>query len=236
MRPSDENQAGSHPKLHSHLRPNLMSSSRRSGREDSILAKLERAPAGRAGQGNGLRLAWYGGAVLVAIGLTATLAWLAAGSGQQAQGAQDDGKPAAVAAAPALVVDTPPEAAPPLRMLEAPPAPAAPAEVVVSLDAPPVPAAGLEPGQEAKPEPKPEPKPRLAVATKPRPAPRTAARQSSRSPRTAAPTRQNEQDDSDVALISAVIYHANGHAAGAADDEQASSCADDACRTRASRQ
>ncbi len=77
MRPPDENQANP---THPHLRPNLMSSARRGGNEDSILAKLEREPARRAAAGgSGLRLAWYGGAVVVALGLTCTLAWLAAG-------------------------------------------------------------------------------------------------------------------------------------------------------------
>jgi len=39
--------------------------------------------------------------------------------------------------------------------------------------------------------------------------------------------------DSDVALISAVIYHANGHAAGQEADNAV--CADESCRPRPAR-
>ena len=57
-----------------------MSSARHGGNEDSILARLEREPVRRAAPGGtGVRVAWYGGAVLVALGLTGALAWLAAG-------------------------------------------------------------------------------------------------------------------------------------------------------------
>lgn len=71
MRPTDENQ-------HS-TRPNLMSSSRRSGNEESILARLERD----AGHGLGrkfpppARLAAYGAGGLLVVGLVGMLVWLA---------------------------------------------------------------------------------------------------------------------------------------------------------------
>lgn len=212
MRPSDENQDN---RMHAHMRPNLMSSSRRGGREDSILAKLEREPARRAGagSGNGARLAWYGAAATVALGLTATLAWLAAGTGPAPLGvAQPDAAPAPLAIASpapveaAMIVDTAPEPAlaaappaapiPPLRLLE--PAAASPAPVKV------VPA----PAKAAPPR---RPEARAAAPARPRAG---TSRQAARPARTVNPARAGDaQDDSDVALISAVIYHANGHAA-----------------------
>ena len=208
MRPSDENQDN---RMHAHMRPNLMSSPRRGGHEDSILAKLEREPARRAGAGHGTRLAWYGTAVAVALGLTATLAWLAAGVGPAPLEMAVRDAPATIAEpAPApveraLIVDAAPEPPapapapiPPLRLLE--PAAATP---IVARAAPPR-----------------RPEPRAAAPARPRAqAARPAPRQAARPARTVNPARAGEaQDDSDVALISAVIYHANGHAAPA-DDE-----------------
>ncbi len=210
MRPSDENQDN---RLHAHMRPNLMSSSRRGGREDSILAKLEREPARRTGAGNGARLAWYGAAAAVALGLTATLAWLAAGTGPAPlEVAQPDAAPAPLAIAPpapveaAMIVDAAPEPVlaaappaapvPPLRLLE--PAAVSPAPVkVVPAPAKAAPARRLDA--------------RAAAPARPR---AQASRQAARPARTVNPARaDNSHDDSDVALISAVIFHANGHAA-----------------------
>ena len=273
MRPSDENQASSHP----HLRPNLMSSSRRGGHDDSILAKLEREPARRAGGRTGRRLAWYGASALVAVALTATLAWLAAGSGdqvlevaqatesntsgaagtvtqplQEAQPTTEEvlGLPPEQEAKSALIVDSAPDAAPPLRMLDAPaarptPAPAPPVAAPpapVRVAAPPVPAKRPEPRPERRAEPRAEP--RIAARLEARPSaarPRSAsarppARPSSRSARTINPARTGEHDDSDVALISAVIYHANGHASADGNDENTSNCGDEPCRARPARQ
>lgn len=266
MRPSDENQAAS---SHPHLRPNLMSSSRRSGHEDSILAKLEREPARRAGARTGLRLVWYGSAALAAVGLTATLALLAADSGMQTvEVAQvSESRPAPIggavsqlqeiqpdpqhAPAPArettsaLIVDAAPEPAPALRMLDGTNASPTPLKVAAAA----VRETRLEARAEPRPEPRPEarrehrPEPRTVARSEARPAPgrprnasvRPPARQSARA-RTINPARSGEHDDSDVALISAVIYHANGHAAGDGNDESTSSCADDACRPRPARQ
>jgi hypothetical protein len=254
-----------------------MSSSRRSGHEDSILAKLEREPARRAGARTGLRLVWYGSAALAAVGLTATLALLAADSGMQTvevaqvserrtapiggavsqlQESQPDPQHAPAPAqetTSALIVDAAPEPAPALRMLDgtnARPTPLKAAPVIV----PPVPlrvaaAPVRETRLEARAEPRPEarrehrPEPRIVARSEARPAPgrprnasaRPPARQSARA-RTINPARSGEHDDSDVALISAVIYHANGHAAGDGNDESTSSCADDACRPRPARQ
>ena len=209
MRPSDENQDN---RLHAHMRPNLMSSARRGGREDSILAKLEREPARRAGAGNGARLAWYGAAAAVALGLTATLAWLAAGTGPAPlKVAQPDAAPAPLAIASpapveaAMIVDAVPEPVlaaapaapvPPLRLLE--PAAVSPAQVK-AVPAP------------AKAAPPRRPEARAAAPARPR---AQANRQATRPARTVNPARAGDShDDSDVALISAVIFHANGHAA-----------------------
>ncbi|WP_170976667.1 hypothetical protein [Massilia sp. HP4] len=222
--------------MHAHLRPNLMSSSRRAGHEDSILAKLEREPARRKGVGNGPRLAWYGTAAMVALGLTATLAWLAAGTGPAplAMARSDDAPPAAASAPPApletaLIVDAAPEAAVapppapvlPLRLLEPAPVQVDPAKVT-----PPV--AKAAPPRRVEPRAAPPARARAQAA---RPAPR----QATRTARTVNPARAGETpDDSDVALISAVIYHANGHAAP--DDVEApAACGDESCRVRPSR-
>ena len=237
MRPPDENQANP---THPHLRPNLMSSARRGGNEDSILAKLEREPARRAvAGGSGLRLAWYGGAVVVALGLTCTLAWLAAG--------QD--------ALPRLEVARAGDAA---RSMVAAEEPVAPATAAVIVDAaPPVPVSTvvatadlahhpLPPLRLLKPAPvKPTRTPAVTErsvaivrATAPAPPParmRAAApRQPARPAKHAVPARIPEVPDSDVALISAVIYHANGHALPEPDADPAR-CADDACRPRPTR-
>ena len=279
MRPSDENQAAS---SHDHLRPNLMSSSRRSGHEDSILAKLEREPARRERGRIGKRLAWYGGAALAAVSLTAVLAWLAAGSGPQALEVAhaNRSRPAPIgdaltAAAPttqeilqplplsdnnsALIVDTAPAQAsvqasaqvsaqasaqashlaqtpapatpPPLRMLDAAAARPPPAGVTAALTAAAAPARAAA---TSVPAAKAGARPALPRA---RPAPaRVAARQANRPARAGNASRSGEHDDSDVALISAVIYHANGHAVGQSDGQNTSSCADEACRARPARQ
>ena len=271
MRPSDENQAAS---SHPHLRPNLMSSARRSGHEDSILAKLEREPARREHTRIGKRLAWYGCAALAALSLTAILAWLAAGSGPQAlevahgsasrpapndaarpssaQAAQEFPQPLQindsqfariVDAAPAQAsaqaypqasphAGTPPHRAPPatlppLRMLDAPAARPPPVTPTAA-------AAAAAPAWPARVVPAAAPGAKTqarAGASRTRPAAvRSSARQAPRA------ARAGEHDDSDVALISAVIYHANGHAVGEAGSEDTSSCADDACRARPPRQ
>lgn len=266
MRPSDENQAAS---SHDHLRPNLMSSSRRSGHEDSILAKLEREPARRERGPIGKRLAWYGGAALAAVSLTAVLAWLAAGSGPQALEVAhaNRSRPAPIgdaltAGAPttqeilqplplsdnnsALIVDTAPArasaqashlahtpapATPPLRMLDAAAARPPPTGVTAALTAAAAPARAAA---ASVPAAKAGARPALPRA---RPAPaRVAARQATRPARAGNASRSGEHDDSDVALISAVIYHANGHAVGQGDGQNTSSCADEACRARPARQ
>ena len=244
MRPSDENQAS----LKQPGRPNLISPSRRNSHEDSILARLDGAPGARSH--TGARLAWYGTAALIAVGLTATLAWLAAGTGEPAlemaqarEARTQDGQSApptdlvrpAIAPLPqpqfapeqpaAVIVDAPaalagpatapPSAAsPPMRLLDPAAGQAAPAPAL---------AADL-PAASVKTAP-----PRAVPGARPRAQPpRSTARVPARASRAGA---GDGADDSDVALISAVIYHANGHAGG--DEAATAACQDDACHTRA---
>lgn len=237
MHPSDENQASF---KQPGARPNLMSSTRRGGHEDSILARLDGEPGARGG--SGARLAWYGTAALIAVGLTATLAWLAAGTGQPALELARGSEvrmvqpqpvvtaPARVHVAPApratartgsaaVIVDAPPASSPD-------PAPLAPPPAVPVPQRLPAPVAAADTADTAKPAPARALTPaRARPAPSPRPAPRQAAR----------PARgANEASvDSDVALISAVIFHANGHAAS--QDDTATACADDSCRPRPAR-
>jgi len=233
VRPSDENQATS-------TRPNLMSGSRpgasRNG-EDSILAKLERDPARRHGGGSALRTAGYGAGAMVAVALTATLAWLAADNGKPqpmlAQAAEPATPPAAVVAPPeqaqgaAALIDEPLPPPPPLRLLEgprmaAPPEPPAPSPATVPDKRPAPKAAAAAAGTAARSGPaaaaraeRPAPKPRPQAT---RPAPRPAQRPA----RAAAQARRTEAPvDSDVALISAVIVHANGHAEAREEEARA---------------
>jgi len=203
--------------MHAHMRPNLMSSSRRGGREDSILAKLEREPARRAGAANGARLAWYGAAVAVAVGLTATLVWLAAGAGPAPlEVTRPDPAAATMAsmapepAEAALIVDAAPD---PARVLAAAPAPIPPLRLLEPAEVAAAPARAAPAPVKAAP-------PRRTEARAAAPRPRAqASRQPARPARMVNPARAGEsQDDSDVALISAVIYHANGHAAPAEDE------------------
>ena len=270
MRPPDENQANP---TQPQQRPNLMSSARRGGNEDSILAKLEREPARHAWTGGGGRVLWYGGAVVLALGLTATLAWLAAGLGNVESGlevAHADVAPLLVPAhapeAPleaAVIVDAPapaddatsgvghaevsnaevnhaevstaevlqPPLAPSLRLLE----PAGARSALVKAAA--VPAAAPPPVIPAAPRPPARPAgtaernlARTAPARPRAPAPRQAARTA----KSASAARASETPDSDVALISAVIYHANGHAVPEPGDSL-DACADGACRPRPAR-
>jgi hypothetical protein len=245
VRSSDEHQANP---TQPHLRPDLMSSTRRGGNEDSILARLEREPARRtASGGTGVRLAWYGGAVLVALGLTGALAWLAAGqdgphrvepahAGMAARAIVAD-EPAAPLAA-AVIVDAAPALAP-----VATPAPAPAVSTAHGLHGlpPPVPPLRLlRPADGARVPVKPTrtasmpergTAKTLAAAPAPFQARATVPRQAARPVKHAGPVRATEPPDSDVALISAVIYHANGHALP--DPEMnPDRCIGDACHPR----
>ncbi|MBD8627728.1 hypothetical protein IFT64_12380 [Oxalobacteraceae sp. CFBP 8753] len=240
MRSSDEHQANP---TQPHLRPDLMSSARHGGNEDSILARLEREPVRRAAPGGtGVRVAWYGGAVLVALGLTGALAWLAAGqdtphrvepthAGIAARAIVAD-EPAAPLAA-AIIVD----AAPALPPVSAP----APAASTAHVLPPPVPPLRLlRPANGGRAPAKPThtaAAPERSAAKTPVPTFQTRAsvpRQAARPTKHAGPVRVTETPDSDVALISAVIYHANGHALP--DPEMnPDRCNGEACRPRPTR-
>jgi hypothetical protein len=247
VRSSDEHQANP---TQPHLRPDLMSSARHGGNEDSILARLEREPARRAMPGGtGVRLAWYGGAVLVALGLTGALAWLAAG-----QDSPHRVEPAhAAMAARAIVADEPAaplaaavivDAAPALAPVAAPVTTPAPVVSTAHVLQPPVPPLRLlRPADGVRVPVKPTrtaaaPERSAAKSVVPAQAPlkarATVPRQAARPTKHAGPARATETPDSDVALISAVIYHANGHALP--DPEMnPDRCAGDACRPRPTR-
>ena len=250
MRSSDEHQANP---TQPHLRPDLMSSARHGGNEDSILARLEREPARRtAPGGTGVRVAWYGGAVLVALGLTGALAWLAAGqdgphrvepahAGMAARAIVAD-EPAAPPAA-AVIVDAAPSLAP-VAASVATPAPAVSTEHALHGLPPPVPPLRLlRPADGARVPVKPtrtaaaperSATKTLAAAPAPFQARATVPRQAARPAKHAGPVRATEPPDSDVALISAVIYHANGHALP--DPEiNPDRCAGEPCRPRPTR-
>ena len=248
MRSSDEHQANP---TQPHLRPDLMSSTRRGGNEDSILARLEREPARRAAPGGtGVRLAWYGGAVLVALGLTGALAWLAAGQDSphrvepahaaMAARAIVADEPAAPLAA-AVIVDAAPALAPVATPVSAPVTTPAPAVSTAHVLQPPVPPLRLlRPADGVRVPVKPTrtaAAPERSAAKTPVPtfqARASVPRQAAGPTKHAGPARVTETPDSDVALISAVIYHANGHALP--DPEMTPDrCNGDACRPRPTR-
>lgn len=246
MRSSDEHQANP---TQPHLRPDLMSSARHGGNEDSILARLEREPARRtAPGGTGVRVAWYGGAVLVALGLTGALAWLAGGqdsprrvepahAGIAARAILAD-EPAAPLAAAAVIVDAAPV---PVSAPASAPAPAASTAHVLPPPVPPLrllrPADGVRvPVKPTRTATVPERSAAKTLAAAPAPfqARASVPRQATRPAKHAGPVRATEPPDSDVALISAVIYHANGHALP--DPEMnPDRCAGDTCRPRPTR-
>ena len=235
MRSSDEHQANP---TQPHLRPDLMSSARHGGNEDSILARLEREPARRAAPGGaGVRVAWYGGAVLVALGLTGALAWLAAG-----QDSPHKVEPAhAGMAARAIVADEP--AAPPAAAIIVDAAPASVVSTEHGLPPPVPPLRLLRPADGARVPVKSTrtaavPERSAAKSMVPAPAPLQARasvpRQATRPAKHAGAARVTETPDSDVALISAIIYHANGHALPE-PEVNPDRCDGDACRPRPTR-
>ena len=154
-------------------------------------------------------------------------------------------RPAALevqAAGAAHIVDQAPtpEGVPPLRLLK--PAPATPPTPVPAAPVPVRPAAKAPPPRpapavavEARPvasRPAPllaKPKPVLAAKGAARPAPLKAAR-------SAAPARAPDAPvDADVALISAVIVHANGHAPPGSQMTELL-CPNDSCKSRPARE
>lgn len=137
MRPTDENQQST--------RPNLMSSGKRGGNEESILAMLER-DSGRGGGLRTSRLALYGVAGVLAAGLVGVLVWLA----------RDQGSTEVIIAqapVPVLAAGTVPEQAPDAASaphLAQADATAHPPQAAVIVDEP-EPAARTEPRPDAPP-------------------------------------------------------------------------------------
>ncbi|MCC2955214.1 hypothetical protein LK542_06235 [Massilia sp. IC2-477] len=247
------------------MRPNLMSPRRSTSGEDSILAMLEREPARKRGArtSSGPRLVWYGASALLALSLTGALVWLAANNDDRRPDVQDavlaeavkssdlptPNTPALlqVAMAPpevrspqaAVIVDQAPasDAVPPLRLLKSAQDKAAPVRVPVPAATSPQAAARSAPAPrpavvapvEAKAAPAPRPKPVLAAKSAPRPA-------APKAPRSAPPAKPGEPAvDADVALISAVIVHANGHAPQNSQMTELL-CPNDNCQARPPRQ
>lgn len=279
MRPTDENQP-------TFMRPNLMSPRRVStSGEDSILALLEREPARKRGSNaSAARRAWYGVGAGLAVALTGTLVWLAAGNDGVrrhppdvvlAEAASAERVPTAapgagaalrqVAMAPAapdarpgsaaLIVDgAPAEAVPALRLLK--PAPGKATEKLVAAARVPVPVPAPAPAATAPARPlaKATPAPRQApaaqaeakpaarpAATPARPRSALVAQNAARpappkNARGAGPARNADGPvDADVALISAVIVHANGHAPEGSQMTELL-CPNDSCKAKPARQ
>ncbi|MCC2972455.1 hypothetical protein [Massilia sp. IC2-476] len=247
------------------MRPNLMSPRRSTSGEDSILAMLEREPARKRGArtSSGPRLVWYGASALLALSLTGALVWLAANNDGRRPDVQDavlaeavkssdlpaPNAPALlqVAMAPpevrppqaAVIVDQAPasDAVPPLRLLKPAQDKTAPVRVPVPAATSPQGAARSAPAPrpavvapvEAKAAPAPRPKPVLAAKSAPKPA-------APKAPRSAPPAKPGEPAvDADVALISAVIVHANGHAPQNSQMTELL-CPNDNCQARPPRQ
>jgi hypothetical protein len=217
-----------------------------------------RRKGGAGAATSGARLAWYGASAAVAMALTGALVWLAAnndGLGRDVQDTMlaDAGKAAQRAAPPAPPVQAPalrpaalevqpagaalivdqaptPEGVPPLRLLK--PAPAAPVASAPARPAAkptparPAPVATVEDRPTARPAPvAAKPKPALAANGAVRPA-------APKSARPATPARTPEAPvDADVALISAVIVHANGHAPPGSQMTELL-CPKDSCKSR----
>lgn len=227
------------------MRPNLMSPRRAalgSAGEDSILAMLEREPArrrkGGAGSASGARLAWYGASAAVAMALTGTLVWLAANN----DGLRPDVHDMVLAEAGKAAQRPAPVPPPALRPVALTPEPQH-ASAAVIVDGAPTPEGGpplrlLKPAPALAAEPKPAARPALPAA---RPKPVLAARSVKRpappkTTRAPAPARAPDAPvDADVALISAVIVHANGHAPPGSQMTELL-CPNDNCKARPARQ
>ncbi len=264
MRPTDENQAESmRPNLMSPKRVRTSGEDSILAMLERDPARKRGAGAGAGASSR--RLAWYGASAVVAVGLTGALVWLAAGNDGQRPDVErsmmaaapppppvaerpapapapalvqvalaPEARPAARAGSAAVIVDQKPQdEAPPLRLLK--PAPGAPAKA----SAPPA-AAAVKPAPKTAVAAAPARTP-AAAATAPRPRPVTVARNAVRpapakAQRPGAPARAAEGPlDPDVALISAVIVHANGHAPEGSQMTELL-CPNDSCQARPNRQ
>lgn len=161
---------------------------------------------------------------------------------QQVAVATTPATPDARPASTAVIVDQAPAAGavPPLRLLKPAPEKAAaekPAPPVRAATPPPVPAAATP----ARPVARTSPPPRPAVLAPAKPRPLMAAKHGAkpvqpRAQRGVNPARTPEAPvDADVALISAVIVHANGHAP---ENSQMTEllCPNESCQARPTRQ
>jgi hypothetical protein len=193
VRPSDEHQ-------HRSKRPNLFSTSRRSGgADDNILARLERKPAAAAAPAGRSRILMLGGAGVLIAALLGTLGMLVRDNAAVP-------RPMQVSAEPALAEAAPPRAAAPATIFDEPAAPVRadneadtapqPLQPVLDSPAPAIPAASP-----AKSTP-------TRIAATPRPQPATVKAAPVRPPRRGpVPTAE----DPDVAILAAILSHAPRH-------------------------
>jgi hypothetical protein len=236
VRPTDQNQTGSR-------RPNLMSSSRRSGAEINILAMLDGQARKPRRFARLPKAAWYGGGGVLACALVATVAWLVhdqAGSGFEGR---------VPAGPPMVALDIAPEPLPnPALHVDPPRGHAAvlmnvaDAAVPAHQSAPALPAVMADAAPSTQPSAAPSTigaaapvavaaaVPASARAARPVPHahPKTLSRASAPARRTAAPPRPKPAPapvDTDVALISAIIQHVNQRG----ELKDASGCGDKAC-------
>lgn len=151
--------------------------------------------------------------------------------------------PEARPASAAVIVDQAPpaDAMPPLRLLKPAPAGASapPVRVPASAAKPPARpavASAPRPAPAAPPAPKAPARPAAAVKPKPVLAAKNAARPSPLKAQRTGPAKAADAPvDADVALISAVIVHANGHAPEGSQMTELL-CANDSCQAKPSRQ
>jgi hypothetical protein len=258
VRPTDENQA---PSMRPNLMSPKRERTSGEDSILAMLERDPLRKRGTQGAAARLRTACYGAGAVVVLALTGTLVWLAAGndglhpevergvlagSNGARQAGRDVAPPAPVVQV-ALAANAPPAASAAAAASAAPAASAArsgTAAVIVDQRQD-----GLPPLRMLKPAPHPPertPAPKPAARAAPAPAPaaapparprpqaiaRTAVRPPLKGPRGAAPARPAEAPvDPDVALISAVIVHANGHAP---KDSQMTEllCPNDSCQAR----
>lgn len=225
MRPTDEDQSGSR-------RPNLMSSTRRTASETNILAMLDRHAAGGPGRrllrglGRVPPIAWYGTAGVLVIGLVGSLVWLAGDGGKSSLA---DAAATATARAGAEVLadvdtgrddPTPPAGATIVDLAPAESGPPALPALPRQEHSGPVLPHGDPRAPQHDPQHDPQPDaPHLAAAPKAarsaggRPAATARShaqvRADARKRRAAVPKPDPAAVDTDVALISAIIQHAN---------------------------
>lgn len=252
MRPTDENQAGSR-------RPNLMSSSRRTGGEINILAMLDgKTPGMLSRRVLGLpRTFWYGVAAITVCLLVAALAWLARTPASSRSADRDEAMlqpppPVPVPAPVPTVPDvpaSPPRITPGAIIIDGAGASASPAQTTPPAMTPPLTssqslhdaAATTAPAHTHARSPKHPPAHAAVRATtgERKPAtPHPGASHADAPARTKRPTGTTKPTppaalDTDVALISAIIQHTNAHPDPAdAENDAAPPCTKPGCHAR----